>query len=78
MSKRCGAFWKRSYTKDGKEVVYMSGVVDMGVAGEMNVALFRNDRKEEDKHPDYVLVRSDKKGKDNDEPGADDDDGGPF
>jgi len=57
MSKVIGALWLRE-TKERKQ--FMSGVLnDLG--GDIQIAVFRNDRKDKDNQPDYQIVRSEKK-----------------
>jgi uncharacterized protein (DUF736 family) len=53
-SKKIGACWIRK-TKDGK--VYMSGVIDL-LGEDIQIAVFKNDKKEKDNQPDYNIVRS--------------------
>jgi uncharacterized protein (DUF736 family) len=48
-----GALW----VKEGKSGKYMSGVIDIdGV--KVNIVVFKNSYKREDKHPDYRILRS--------------------
>ncbi|MBZ0158431.1 MAG: DUF736 domain-containing protein [Alphaproteobacteria bacterium] len=61
MAKRIGALWKRE-SRDGKK--FLSGVLDLGPMGDVNIAVFVNDKKEKDKHPDYNIVLSQKQGGD--------------
>jgi uncharacterized protein (DUF736 family) len=49
---KIGALWLKK-TKDGKS--YMSGVIEY--PGEkLNFAVFRNENKQNDNHPDYEIV----------------------
>lgn len=57
MSRKIGALWSKK-TQDGKS--FLSGVLnDLG--GDINIAVFKNDRKENDNHPDYNIVLSERK-----------------
>ena len=55
MSKKIGALWIRE--KDGRK--YMSGVLN-DLAGDINIAVFKNDRKEKENQPDYNIVISER------------------
>ncbi len=55
MSRKIGALWLRE-TQDGKK--YMSGVLN-DIGGDISIAIFKNDRKEN--QPDYSIVLSEKK-----------------
>lgn len=57
MNKRIGALWLKT-TQDGKQ--YFSGVIN-DLRGEINIAIFPNDRKESQNHPDYNIVLSEQK-----------------
>lgn len=57
MSRKIGALWLKE-AKDGKK--YMSGVLE-DIRGEIRIAVFRNDRKEKDSHPDYQIVLSEER-----------------
>ena len=57
MARPIGALWLRK-TKDGK--TYMSGVLN-DLSGDINIAVFKNDRKEKETQPDYQIVLSEKK-----------------
>ncbi len=57
MSRKIGALWLKE-TKDGKK--YMSGVLE-DIRGEIRIAVFRNDRKEKDNHPDYQIILSEER-----------------
>ncbi len=57
MSRKIGALWLRE-TKDGKK--YMSGVLE-DIRGEIRIAVFRNDRKEKENHPDYQIIVSEER-----------------
>ena len=56
--KRIGALWEKT-DKKGRD--YLSGTIDLGVLGEMNIMIFQNDKVEEH-HPDWAihLVQEDK------------------
>jgi len=54
----CGALWLREYTdKDGNNKKYFSGVIQVGLS-EHSIAIFANENKKEEKHPDYRIVFS--------------------
>lgn len=59
--KQIGALWARTYNKDGKEHRFMTGMIDLGALGTVDIAIFKNDRKEKDNHPDYRIVLSEKR-----------------
>ncbi len=63
MSKQIGALWAKNYDKDGEEKQFMSGVIDLGVLGEINIAVFSNDNKKDPRHPDYNVVLSKNNGR---------------
>lgn len=73
-NRKIGALWQRK-SQDGK--TFLSGVLqDLG--GDIQIAVFRNDRKEADNQPDFNIVLSEPKEKrektDNDDflaPGSD-------
>ncbi len=47
--KEIGVLWR----KEGKKGKYLSGTIDIGVLGKVNVAIFPNEKTEEDdKKPD--------------------------
>lgn len=56
-SQKIGALWKRK-TQDGK--TFLSGVIQ-DMRGDINVAVFANDRKEKDNQPDFNIVRSEQR-----------------
>ncbi len=56
MSRKIGALWLRQ-TQDG--IKYFSGVIQ-DLSGDINIAVFRNDKKEKDNQPDYNIVLSEK------------------
>lgn len=66
---KLGALW----VKTGKNGKFMSGVVEIdGV--KTNIIVFKNDHKENEKHPDYkIYLGEDKRGK-----MEDDDETSPF
>ena len=55
MSRKIGALWIRE--KDGKK--YMSGVLN-DLRGDINIAVFKNDRKEKENQPDYHIIISER------------------
>lgn len=57
MSRKIGALWLKE-TQDGKK--YMSGVLN-DISGDISIAIFKNDRKEKENHPDYSIVLSEKR-----------------
>jgi uncharacterized protein (DUF736 family) len=57
MSRKIGALWLKE-AKDGKK--YMSGVLE-DLRGDIRIAVFKNDRKEKDNHPDYQIVLSEER-----------------
>ena len=50
MSKHILALWKKQ-SKEGKD--FLSGELDLGALGTVSLAVFPNENKTEDKHPDY-------------------------
>jgi uncharacterized protein (DUF736 family) len=56
-SQKIGALWKRK-TQDGK--TFLSGVIQ-DIRGDINVAVFANDRKDKDNQPDFNIVRSEQR-----------------
>lgn len=58
MTESMGALWLNE-SKSGKK--YMSGVVEIGDE-KHKIVVFKNDYKEEDKHPDYKIYASQPKG----------------
>ncbi|MFC1888640.1 hypothetical protein ACFL4G_02675 [Thermodesulfobacteriota bacterium] len=50
MPRRVLALWKR-VTKEGTE--YFSAELDLGVLGKAHIAIFPNENKADEKHPDY-------------------------
>ena len=55
MRKQVITLWKRS-SKNGK--TYLSGIVDLGLAGSVNVVIFQNDKKKSGNQPDYYGMLS--------------------
>ncbi len=53
-NRKIGALWLRK-SKDG--LSFLSGVVQ-DMRGDINIAVFKNDRKEKDNQPDYNIVLS--------------------
>jgi hypothetical protein len=60
MAKQIGALWVNEYKKDGETKKMLSGRLDLGPMGEVDVAVFPNDRKEKPTHPDYRIVLSER------------------
>jgi len=56
MSRKIGALWIRQ-SQDGRN--YLSGVIQ-DLSGDINIAVFKNDKKEADKQPDYNIVLSER------------------
>ena len=50
--KKVGVLWKNT-SKENKE--YLSGTLDLGAFGESRIMVFQNDKKTEDKHPDFRI-----------------------
>ena len=50
MSRQVLALWKR-VTKEGEE--YFSAELDLGALGKVNLAIFPNDNKSDENHPDF-------------------------
>ena len=50
--KRIGALWNKKSEKTGKS--YMSGTLEMGALGHINVMVFPNEKAEEN-HPDHTV-----------------------
>jgi uncharacterized protein (DUF736 family) len=63
MSKQIGALWVKEYTKDGEAKKMLSGTLDLGAMGEIDIVIFPNDQKKETKHPDYRIVLGTSNGK---------------
>jgi len=49
--KKVGALWIKE--KDGRK--FMSGKLEFAVPAGASILLYKNDRKQQDKHPDYTL-----------------------
>jgi hypothetical protein len=57
-----GVLWLKQRTdSDGKKVGYMSGYIDLGALGQLDIVVFKNGFKREDKLPDYNIVLSEPK-----------------
>lgn len=50
---KIGALW----LKEGANGKYFSGVIE-DLRGDVPIVIFKNDRKEQDNHPDYIILRS--------------------
>jgi len=58
MAKQIGALWSKTYTHEGAERKFWSGVIDLGALGEVNIVIFKNDNKSADNHPDLKIFLS--------------------
>ncbi len=58
MSKNIGALWLKEYEKDGKKKRMLSGQLDLGALGTVNIVVFKNEEKEKDNQPDYRIFLS--------------------
>jgi len=56
MTKKIGALWLKTMSNDTK---YFSGVIQ-DLRGDINIAVFKNDRKEKPNQPDYNIVLSER------------------
>ncbi len=57
-AKQVGALWRHQNEKVGQ---FLTGILDLGGLGEVPIAVFKNDRKEQDSNqPDYRIVLSGK------------------
>ena len=57
-AKQVGALWRHQSENVGQ---FLTGILDLGGLGEVPIAVFKNDRKEEgSKQPDYRIVLSGK------------------
>lgn len=56
MSRKIGALWVRE-TQDGKK--FMSGLIET-LNGDVQIAVFKNDKKEKENQPDYNIVLSER------------------
>ena len=59
ITQKIGALWVRK-SKDGR--TYMSGLIK-DMHGEIQIAVFKNDKKEKENQPDYNIVLSGNKPK---------------
>jgi len=51
--KEIGVLWR----KEGKKGSYLTGTLDLGVLGKVNIAVFENEKKEgDDKKPDARIM----------------------
>lgn len=66
-NKEVGVLWVNEYTKDGEKKKMLSGKVDLGIYGEVDIAVFPNGNKKESKHPDYKIFLSSGNGKESKE-----------
>ena len=61
MALKVGALWVReAKDKDGNTFKYFSGVLQT-LERDIPIVIFKNNRKERDNHPDYLVYRSDPK-----------------
>ncbi len=58
MSRKIGALWLRE-SKDGTKK-YMSGIIE-DLSGDIQIVVFRNDKKEKENQPDYQILLSEKR-----------------
>ena len=56
-SQKIGALWAKQ-TTDGRK--FLTGVIS-DLRGDINIAVFKNDRKERENQPDYNIVRSEQR-----------------
>lgn len=56
-TRKIGALWARK-TADGKQ--YLSGTLN-DLAGDIQIVVFKNDRKEKENQPDYSICLSEKR-----------------
>jgi hypothetical protein len=56
MSKIIGALWIRESRDSGKQ--FFSGQLDLGALGTIHIAIFRNDRRQNDRQPEFNIVLS--------------------
>ena len=63
MSEKIGALWLKQ-NKNGKK--YLSGVLEMN-GEKVKIVVFKNTYKKDDKHPDYIIKRSESKSKETQE-----------
>jgi len=56
MTRKIGALWVRE-TQDGKK--FVSGLIET-LNGDVQIAVFKNDKKEKENHPDYNIVLSER------------------
>ena len=56
MTRKIGALWVRE-SQDGRK--FMSGLIET-LNGDVQIAVFKNDKKEKENHPDYNIVLSEK------------------
>jgi hypothetical protein len=71
-----GSLWinyKEDY-ETGKRSAYFTGYVDLGMLGQVKIAVFKNTYKKEGTHPDYNIVLSQPEPQKKDEPVGDDSD----
>jgi uncharacterized protein (DUF736 family) len=60
MAKQIGALWVNEYKKNGETKKMLSGRLDLGTLGDVDIAVFPNERKEKASQPDYRIILSDR------------------
>ena len=67
--KNVGVLWAKS-NKDGKK--FLSGILDNGIHGNINIMVFPNEKGKSDKSPDYRIVMATDDAEDKRPPSKDD------
>lgn len=60
-AKQVGALWRHEKKAEGGEAatVFLTGVIDLGIHGEIPIVVFKNDKKKDgSKQPDYRILLS--------------------
>jgi len=55
-NKKIGSLWLQK-TKDGTDRQYMAGKIET-IFGDIKIVVFKNEKKESNKHPDYNILLS--------------------
>ena len=77
-SKKIGALWLKQAVTDDKKTGYITGMIDLGALGEMQIVVFKNTHKEKENQLDYNIVLSEPRPQKR-EPGDEHDEGSfPF